>query len=472
MSQSLRVQVSTLDSLFSTTNLTVPSYQRPYTWTKEQVSPLLEDLSKVTANAPVILGTLILFKNQRDELEIVDGQQRLITLSIFFNLIDPLLPNQFLDSNFAYQETIQNIKSNAKMIGEFIRKKGKHHLYILPNQIHFIVVFAPTIEDAFTFFDSQNNRGKPLDDSDILKAHHLRFIKDDELAENCAAGWELIQKDLDVGLELLLETILGRGRKFSRKEISDVNIKKEFKSQRDENSYSEHYQISKYQQSPIFQKWHYDPLTGKGLELFFNIDGLVVGPKSVKIIADEIKYLPFQATQSIEGGELFFWFTQKYYNLFNEVFDPQNPETTDFFKELLRRLDAFSYNTGAKYVHGIYLGALLFYVDKFGYEQLDQVASHLFFSVYWLRFKQSAVQYSSIFKFTRENFNPFSLIAKAGFAGYLLTSIDGYLEGKYNNLRQSEGIRRHMFDYIVKPWDNGLFQHFPELIPNNLKDNI
>jgi hypothetical protein len=295
----------------------------------------------------------------------------------------------------------------------------------------------------------------------------LRFILGNDLAKDCSVLWERIQKDKNIGVDLLLENLLGQGRKFSRKEISEVDIKKEFKSQRASKVGSKFHSINRYQQPPVFEKWLFDPLDGEGLKLFFSGQKPVVLPESVAINKDIHRYFPFQVTQSIEGGEIFFWFTHKYYLLYKELFVYANPLVSDFLNDLLIIIQEFNYSTGASYVHEIFTGALLFYFDKFGYEELDAIAAHLFFSVYWLRFRQSSVQYASVFKFIREpdGFNPFELISRAGFPGYLINYMNDFLEGKYRELWESQGLRRQMFNRLISYVTNGYFSHHEGMLP-------
>lgn len=202
--QALFVEVKNVLELLNDPLLTIPSYQRPYTWSNEQLEPLLKDLFVADATRPLIMGTVILHRS-KGSLNIVDGQQRLTTFSIFLRLLDKHLPLEFARHEFAHITSIENIGQNSRYISEYILKKGRENFMLPPEHILFIVVYAPTLEDAFTFFDSQNTRGLKLDDTDILKAHHLRFISDNDLAANCAERWEAIQKDKNVGLELLLE---------------------------------------------------------------------------------------------------------------------------------------------------------------------------------------------------------------------------------------------------------------------------
>jgi hypothetical protein len=473
MNNDLLVNIRNLPDLLADSSLIIPAYQRPYTWQEEQVLPLLNDLFNAKKDRPVIMGSIILWRNG-EKTEIVDGQQRLTTFSIFAKLINSGYPNHFLSQRYIHSVSASNIKANARYISDFIDKKGRDRFDLNLGAVYFIVLYVPTLSEAFTFFDSQNTRGKKLNDSDILKAHHLRFILGNDLAKDCSVLWERIQKDKNIGVDLLLENLLGQGRKFSRKEISEVDIKKEFKSQRAVKIGSTFHAINRYQQPPVFEKWLFDPLNGEGLKLFFSDNEPVVLPESMAINKDIHRYFPFQVTQSIEGGEIFFWFTHKYYRLYKELFISANPLVSDFLNDLLILIQEFNYSTGASYVHEVFTGALLFYFDKFGYEELDIVAAHLFFSVYWLRFRQSSVQYASVFKFIREadGFNPFELISRAGFPGYLINYMDDFLEGKYRELWESDGIRRQMFNRLISYVTKGYFSYHEEKLPFSISQTL
>ena len=63
-------------------NLLIPDYQRPYKWTRRNVSDLLSDISVVVSSEKIRqyrVGTVILRKNG-DSFDVVDGQQRILTL--------------------------------------------------------------------------------------------------------------------------------------------------------------------------------------------------------------------------------------------------------------------------------------------------------------------------------------------------------------------------------------------------------
>ena len=68
--------------------LSIPDYQRPYTWSEKNVVQLLDDVIEFSKYPEYRMGTIILHKNNGN-LEIVDGQQRIMTsllISKFFDV--------------------------------------------------------------------------------------------------------------------------------------------------------------------------------------------------------------------------------------------------------------------------------------------------------------------------------------------------------------------------------------------------
>ncbi|MGH2485242.1 MAG: DUF262 domain-containing protein, partial [Ktedonobacterales bacterium] len=84
----------------------VPPYQRSYAWTTEHAGELLADLldylddgtGDVDELNPYFLGSVVLIKGDRPEAQIVDGQQRLITLTILLAVLRSLVPSEFAES--------------------------------------------------------------------------------------------------------------------------------------------------------------------------------------------------------------------------------------------------------------------------------------------------------------------------------------------------------------------------------------
>jgi hypothetical protein len=74
----------------------IPDYQRPYAWTREQASELFDDISGFREaegeGEKYFLGSIVLVKNDDDpKADVVDGQQRLTTLTLLLSAISSKL---------------------------------------------------------------------------------------------------------------------------------------------------------------------------------------------------------------------------------------------------------------------------------------------------------------------------------------------------------------------------------------------
>src|SRR3712207_1048229 len=94
--KTLSAQEQPLAKIFSDDfAFSIPGYQRPYAWTTEHAGELLDDLldfmgtdgeSRGALN-PYFLGSIVLIKGLTPESEVVDGQQRLTTLTILLAVL-------------------------------------------------------------------------------------------------------------------------------------------------------------------------------------------------------------------------------------------------------------------------------------------------------------------------------------------------------------------------------------------------
>ena len=79
----------------------IPIYQRNFAWSEEQIGQLIIDISDyATENKDknYYIGTLIVNRRDNNSLEIIDGQQRLTTLSILLSLIkNEYLKNEIVE---------------------------------------------------------------------------------------------------------------------------------------------------------------------------------------------------------------------------------------------------------------------------------------------------------------------------------------------------------------------------------------
>ncbi|MBI5162754.1 MAG: DUF262 domain-containing protein [Magnetospirillum sp.] len=104
MKQTIQAQEKELKRIFSDDYLfRIPTYQRPYAWTNEQAGDLLDDLLTALGDddgepldevAPYFLGSIVLIKDPlRPEADVVDGQQRLTTLTILIAILRDMSPD-------------------------------------------------------------------------------------------------------------------------------------------------------------------------------------------------------------------------------------------------------------------------------------------------------------------------------------------------------------------------------------------
>lgn len=90
-----KVKVEDLLKGGTTHKFVIPEYQRPYSWTEEQVTTLFEDITEFSINvggsekegAMYFLGSIVSYINENDECEIIDGQQRLTSLFLLLRAI-------------------------------------------------------------------------------------------------------------------------------------------------------------------------------------------------------------------------------------------------------------------------------------------------------------------------------------------------------------------------------------------------
>jgi uncharacterized protein with ParB-like and HNH nuclease domain len=93
----------------------IPHYQRPYAWTTEQASDLLSDLlaflgdvqEPISEVNPYFLGSIVLIKQEDSpEADVVDGQQRLTTLTILLAVIRTLVGPEYTEgvTKFLYEK--------------------------------------------------------------------------------------------------------------------------------------------------------------------------------------------------------------------------------------------------------------------------------------------------------------------------------------------------------------------------------
>lgn len=221
-------------------NLTIPDYQRIYCWENSNIQTLWKNLEEIPEKQEYHLGAVIL-QIRGNDCDIIDGQQRLVTLTLILRALGYSNKMPLLLQKFESQEACDNI-ANAKyiidnLVGWDMEKKKNLLDKILNLSFSVLVLNSDNIDLAYTFFSNQNSRGVRLSDYDILKAHHLRFlITNESQSEHLARRWNAMSQELEPSSEPLLHNTLGlhlfRMRKWMRLRSCDVNtprpVKEEF----------------------------------------------------------------------------------------------------------------------------------------------------------------------------------------------------------------------------------------------------
>lgn len=186
--------------------LCIPDYQREYCWTRVQVEQLLESIWYFPWNqtdSRLHLGTVVLHETDDGKMNVVDGQQRLITLSLLY-LLDEHKRDEDLDLNSEEKLSLlersdcswdskRHVYWNARIISEWVKahsseEKANWWKHI---QVDTIIVHGnKNLGLVYTFFNAMNSAGKKLSDYDLLKPHHLRYLTDQDPQGYYASEWD------------------------------------------------------------------------------------------------------------------------------------------------------------------------------------------------------------------------------------------------------------------------------------------
>lgn len=209
-------------------DLSIPQYQRAYIWRQSVVKSFVSDIEKWVRknsrepNRKYHLGCIIL-KEERGasrnvEYAIVDGQQRLITLAMWARALglDDEANRLVGKSVRGGEDAIKRAREVCKDFSIALEDFSKLQLSVLE------ISERADEKLAYAFFDNTNTLGKKLSDYDLLKTHHLRFLRDEiddgRASRFCARKWNLLatQNIRDESLQkLLLNDCLYRIRQWA-----------------------------------------------------------------------------------------------------------------------------------------------------------------------------------------------------------------------------------------------------------------
>ena len=370
------LETCSLSELFNKP-LQIPPYQRSYSWGQRHVEDLLKDIS--ARKTPYLMGTVILdrtLENDKECLDIVDGQQRLVTLTVLWHVLNqdnnsnhslPLLTGMFSVG------AAKLIRETQKVINTFLAVRTddeKNNLREMlttesasdskPHLKFYVLTLSgkDTLDRAYTFFDSVNSKGKPLSDFDLLKAHHLMFIPSQQ--ESVASVHNTIWSNRrDDDREKLFSWMLRRIRMWSRGKDRDAQSERpdydEFSSvvEPAHEEETEHL-FNRYMQPAAFRSWRRE-----GDKIILTMDYPT---------PDGEKMLPMEITQTLEGGDSFFLYAQRYHELYDTLYGTESQSTRI---EFLHGLAGAMNND---YLSNAFKAVMLLYADKFGEDRLIEVS--------------------------------------------------------------------------------------------------
>ncbi len=240
----IRGDAKSIRSMLGGSKFAIDYYQREYKWQKKQVTELIDDLaekflesyepgnerSTVDQYGHYFLGSIIISDKDGQKF-IIDGQQRLTSLTLLliyiyrkisddeqrkeianliytyrvgkrsFNLAvserTPSMNALFTDEPFddtGQPESVVNILARFQDIEEGFPDDlaGKALPYFadwLIENVHFVEITAYSDADAYTIFETMNDRGLSLTPTDMLKGYLLANITDLDHRNKASHTW-------------------------------------------------------------------------------------------------------------------------------------------------------------------------------------------------------------------------------------------------------------------------------------------
>lgn len=379
--------------------LQIPPYQRPYKWNVTDVNLLINDILTFAekGSKEYRLGTIVLHKDRYNNLNIVDGQQRSITLILLLNelkreeeyskIIGDIQIDSFL-SKRQFHESISkaHLKENINAIRLRLPEFTEEHVRFLLNGCKVVNVTLYDISEAFQFFDSQNARGKDLEPHDLLKAYHLREIPQmTETDRKNIQDWESLDPDRLSNLFLLLFRIKRWINGYEGKEFTSKRVHV-FKGPKN----SKH--ILPYQRIYAMAECY--------AELYNN-------DISRRIDRQHMEF-PHQIDQVTINGTLFFDMIRYYSNLEKEA----KQLLKNDFKEISEAI--YQYNrTGDRYTRTLFIAAIVFYYDKFADDGFKTAVPKILAWAYSKRLTYTMIQLSTVDNQARDTNSFFKMLHRA-----------------------------------------------------------
>ena len=261
----------------------MPRYQRPYAWTVNETDELLMDLlTAQETEQPYFLGSVVLVRvsSGSKEHEVIDGQQRLTTLTLLLCVLRELSENEKMKDSlneFVWQQAnlargteeifrVHLREKDSAFFQERIQKSGKlreflddgkdprwtesqermfenaDHLWkaldnnnlddeqrdnlaqFIIQKCYLVVISASDTSAAHRIFRVLNTRGLELLPTDVLKAYVIGPMLDEIEQDAYNDKWERIEEGLgrDEFTKLFAQMYVIRNKKRHHSELADA----------------------------------------------------------------------------------------------------------------------------------------------------------------------------------------------------------------------------------------------------------
>lgn len=370
------VSVCSFKCLFDSADppLKIDTYQRGFVWGRDKMHQLLQDLHDHEAAdaGAYYMGTVLLHKNADQDqsapdrgLFIIDGQQRLTALCLLHHQINSRLPP---NCGLLYSEQSRDhIRTAADCVRDFPQLPDNR----IFEKIRFTVIRVARPDLAFTFFDTQNNRGVPLHATDLLKAFHLRAINGTQqervgLQRQCAKRWEATQQSHielarhNKSAHSLFQTFLWRARRWTGRNdeyASHDGLLDEFQTQ------ALHDDASRADSIPLYRSRH----NRFARRLALSAEGHFVLSGADVVMREKAATLPFAIRQPIQQELGFFLYAEKYAALLEWL---MHDTPCSAGREAFRDVYNYLLKSNSAYLREIFLVCALVYADQFEDEGL------------------------------------------------------------------------------------------------------
>jgi len=399
------VSVKSFNDLFVDTDwpLAVDAYQRGFVWTQGKMRQLLDDLRDYQRQSdpkpPYYMGSILLHQSEvKKKRFVIDGQQRLTALCVLYYQLNQQVP-EICELNYSPRSE-RRIQAAALECSTW---PGQIDPSIF-NQIAFTEISVTELDLAFTFFDTQNNRGVPLHATDLLKAYHLRAVDGENLKQKenlqtqCARHWEALQSEVlplshpQELVQTLFTRYVWRARRWTGQQAYEGG----------HNSLLREFQIHSLKADgaantiPLYRARN----NRRALALSLNAEGHSELHAVPIALTSQAAELPFSIRQPINRGIGFFLYANKYAALMRWLtLEPTEDAQVLSFREVLTK----PVKANSLYLQEVFLLAALVYADQFGSDGLRAFSLWLEYALGALRMEKQQVRQETAQKFFRDD---------------------------------------------------------------------